>query len=137
MEQNIRYSLPIADRVMVMKTGGVGYEGDPEPLTEPTIETPAPAVVATPGLRLQDDLDEQLLPIFLEEAQDQLSELTVQLRLWRGDLDSDAQPHAVARLLHTFKGNARMAGAMNLGEFTHLLESRVEDILRAGTATPA
>ncbi|MGA9395424.1 MAG: Hpt domain-containing protein [Azonexus sp.] len=109
----------------------------PEPLTEPTIETPAPAVVATPGLRLQDDLDEQLLPIFLEEAQDQLSELTVQLRLWRGDLDSDAQPHAVARLLHTFKGNARMAGAMNLGEFTHLLESRVEDILRAGTATPA
>lgn len=34
VEQNIRYSLPIADRVMVMKTGGVGYEGDPEPLTD-------------------------------------------------------------------------------------------------------
>ena len=90
-----------------------------------------------PATRLKDDLDEQLLPIFLEEAQDQLRELTVQLRLWRGDLASDAQPHAIARLLHTFKGNARMAGAMNLGEFTHLLESRVEDVLRAGAATPA
>ena len=93
---------------------------------------------ATPAVkRLQDELDEQLLPIFLEEAQDQLRELTVQLRLWRGDLASDAQPHAIARLLHTFKGNARMAGAMNLGEFTHLLESRVEDVLRSGAATPA
>ncbi|WP_269634784.1 hypothetical protein [Paracoccus sphaerophysae] len=34
MEQNIRYSLPIADRAIVMKTGGVVYEGDPEPLTD-------------------------------------------------------------------------------------------------------
>ena len=107
----------------------------PEPVA-PTVEAIAPVPQAAVP-RLQDELDEQLLPIFLEEAQDQLRELTVQLRLWRGDLDSDAQPHAIARLLHTFKGNARMAGAMNLGEFTHLLESRVEDVLRAGSATPA
>jgi chemosensory pili system protein ChpA (sensor histidine kinase/response regulator) len=102
------------------------------PIAETAAPTPLPAMP-----RLQDELDEQLLPIFLEEAQDQLRELTVQLRLWRGGLDSDAQPHAIARLLHTFKGNARMAGAMNLGEFTHLLESRVEDTLRVGSATPA
>ena len=107
-----------------------------EPAAQPAVETAVPAT-AVPAARLKDDLDEQLLPIFLEEAQDQLRELTVQLRLWRGDLASDAQPHAIARLLHTFKGNARMAGAMNLGEFTHLLESRVEDVLRAGAATPA
>ena len=107
-----------------------------EPAAQPAVETAVPAT-AVPAARLKDDLDEQLLPIFLEEAQDQLRELTLQLRLWRGDLASDAQPHAIARLLHTFKGNARMAGAMNLGEFTHLLESRVEDVLRAGAATPA
>ena len=105
----------------------------PEPATEAAVQQAAAPAVK----RLQDELDEQLLPIFLEEAQDQLRELTVQLRLWRGDLASDAQPHAIARLLHTFKGNARMAGAMNLGEFTHLLESRVEDVLRSGAATPA
>ena len=102
------------------------------PVVETVVPAPQPSVP-----RLQDELDEQLLPIFLEEAQDQLRELTVQLRLWRGDLASDAQPHAIARLLHTFKGNARMAGAMNLGEVTHLLESHVEDVLRAGSATLA
>ena len=87
-----------------------------EPAAQPAVETAVPAT-AVPAARLKDDLDEQLLPIFLEEAQDQLRELTLQLRLWRGDLASDAQPHAIARLLHTFKGNARMAGAMNLGEW--------------------
>ena len=110
--------------------------GAPEEAAPPAGEVVAQAPVVVVA-RLKDDLDEHLLPIFLEEAQDQLRELTVQLRLWRGDPASDAQPHAIARLLHTFKGNARMAGAMNLGEFTHLLEARVEDVLRAEAATPA
>ncbi len=86
-------------------------------------------------LQLQDEFDEQLLPIFLEEADEQLGELTAQLRNWRSSLNQDGAPRAIARLLHTFKGNARMAGAMNLGEMTHLLETRVEQALRAGAAT--
>lgn len=96
-----------------------------------------PAVVPTPQLpQLTDELDEQLLPLFLEEATDQLRDLTTQLRAWRAEPANDAAPRAIARLLHTFKGNARMAGAMNLGEVTHLLETRVEEAMRAGPATP-
>ncbi len=87
--------------------------------------------------QLTDELDEQLLPIFLEEAVDQLRDLTTQLRAWREEPAGDVAPHAIARLLHTFKGNARMAGAMNLGEATHALEGRVEEAMRAGAATPA
>lgn len=102
----------------------------------PVLETPQVAEV--PALpQLTDELDEQLLPIFLEEAADQLRELTIQLRAWRSEPEGEAAPHAIARLLHTFKGNARMAGAMNLGELTHLLETRIEDALHAGPATPA
>ena len=85
---------------------------------------------------LNDEIDEQLLPLFLEEAADQLRDLTTQLRLWRAESSSDTAPRAIARLLHTFKGNARMAGAMNLGEVTHLLETRVDEAMRAGQATP-
>lgn len=95
-----------------------------------------PAEVVAPKLpQLTDELDEQLLPIFLEEAVDQLRDLTTQLRAWKNDLASDAPPQAIARLLHTFKGNARMAGAMNLGELTHLLETRVQEVVRAGLPT--
>lgn len=92
---------------------------------------------AAPAIILKDEIDEEMLAMFLEESQDQLRELNLQLRLWRENPASEAQPHAIARLLHTFKGNARMAGAMNLGQFTHLLESRIEEALGAGQATPA
>ena len=86
---------------------------------------------------LKDEFDEQLLPIFLEEAGDLLRDLTAQLRAWRGDPTDQSVAHAIGRLLHTFKGSSRMAGAMNLGELTHLLETRVEDAMKAGSANGA
>ena len=100
----------------------------------PPEEGPAAAPAAAMR-RLQDDFDEQLLPVFLDEVPDLFRHLTDQLRAWRDDPAADAAPRAIARLLHTFKGNARMAGAMNLGEFTHLLEARVEEVLRPGAVT--
>lgn len=103
--------------------------------SEPVVEeTQAPA---EPVRQLTDELDEQLLPIFLEEAAEQVRELTEQLRAWRIGPGEDAPPRAIARLLHTFKGNARMAGAMNLGEATHLLETRVQEAIKAGSASSA
>lgn len=106
-------------------------------LAEPEIAAePIPAAPAQPVHHLTDELDEQLLPIFLEEAADQLRDLTTQLRAWRAEPAGDAAPHAIARLLHTFKGNARMAGAMNLGELTHQLETRVDEVMRGGKASP-
>ena len=105
----------------------------------PVVDEPVPTQLApaAPLPQLTDELDEQLLPIFLEEAADQLRDLTAQLRNWRGEPAGEAAPHAIARLLHTFKGNARMAGALNLGEVTHQLESRVEEAMRVGVASPA
>ncbi len=101
----------------------------------PTLEVESVVAPVLDLPQLTDELDEQLLPIFLEEAADQLRDLTEQLRIWRVDPAGDAAPHAIGRLLHTFKGNARMAGAMNLGEVTHLLETRVEEAMRVGPAS--
>ena len=66
-----------------------------------------------------------------------MRELTAQSRIWRDHLNEEAAPRAIARLLHTFKGNARMAGAMNLGEVTHLLETRVHEAIKTGGVVPA
>ena len=41
------------------------------------------------------------------------------------------------RALHTVKGSARMAGAMRLGQHTHALETQIENMLHAGTSSPA
>jgi chemosensory pili system protein ChpA (sensor histidine kinase/response regulator) len=79
-------------------------------------------------LRLTDDLDPQLLPVFLEEAQDLLSEVGADLRHWRANPEDQEAALRLKRLLHTLKGSARMAGAMTIGEIVHGIESHVDQL---------
>lgn len=72
-----------------------------------------------------DEIDAQLLPIFVEEAETLVPETSAQLRAWRAAPDDTAACAALRRSLHTIKGSARMVGAMRLGELTHVMESRV------------
>jgi len=74
---------------------------------------------------IKDDLDEQLLPVFLEEAEELMPFIGTQLRAWRDAPEDKAAPQALNRALHTLKGSARMAGAMRMGELTHRMETRV------------
>jgi chemosensory pili system protein ChpA (sensor histidine kinase/response regulator) len=91
---------------------------------EPVLAIP-PAPAADPLADVHDDVDEQVLPIFLEEAAELFPQAGEQLRAWRR-APANAEPvQALRRTLHTFKGSARMAGAMRLGELTHLMESRL------------
>lgn len=78
-----------------------------------------------PQLTMQDDLDEQLLPIFIEEANDLMPAIAQGLRDWRANPGDGAISQNLQRGLHTLKGSARMAGAMRLGELTHRLETSV------------
>ena len=84
---------------------------------------------------LNDELDEQLLPIFLEEAAEINQAISSQLRAWRDDPASTEIVRVLARQMHTLKGSARMAGAMTLGEIAHALETRIGDVAKAGVAT--
>jgi chemosensory pili system protein ChpA (sensor histidine kinase/response regulator) len=96
---------------------------------------PAPARESKGGREqrvMQDDIDPQLLPVFLEEAQQLLPQIGADLRDWKAK-PADAQvSRSLQRALHTLKGSARMAGAIRLGELTHLMESRIEAALEAG-----
>jgi chemosensory pili system protein ChpA (sensor histidine kinase/response regulator) len=90
----------------------------------PDLKMAAPAPVFE-RREVTDELDEQLLPIFLEEADTLLPETSAQLREWRAAPGESAARNALQRSLHTIKGSARMVGAMRLGELTHVMESRV------------
>ena len=94
---------------------------------------PAMPPAASPLLPLTDEIDEQLLPIFLEEALDLAQSISRELRAWRSAPANNESVRLLERLLHTLKGSARMAGAMNLGEIAHAIETRVEQA--AGRAT--
>ena len=86
--------------------------------------------------RPADEVDPQLAPLFLEEADELLHQLDADLRAWREAPQDQEIGQRMARLLHTFKGGARMCGAMGIGELAHSMETRIEQALSAGSAQP-
>ncbi|MBA3903528.1 MAG: hybrid sensor histidine kinase/response regulator [Rhodocyclaceae bacterium] len=121
---------------------GAGAVPEPAALEKPEA---APEIAAAPEaepaperrkLRLHDDIDEQLLPIFLEEAVDLIREIGAELRGWHENPADREAANTLARLLHTLKGSARMAGAMGMGELVHSMETRLEEAVAANAVTP-
>jgi chemosensory pili system protein ChpA (sensor histidine kinase/response regulator) len=120
-------------------------EHEPEPEPERISEPPAPpaqpsadADIALPAEPVfADELDPDLLPVFLEEAADLLPQIGDGLRRWQQDPSDTGVAQALLRALHTAKGSARMAGAMRMGQHTHALETQIENMLHAGATSPA
>jgi len=88
--------------------------------------------VGARGIVIKDELDADLLPVFLEEGRDMLPQVGEKLRGWQENMTNASFPQALLRLLHTIKGSARMAGAMGLGQHMHEMETRIEAIMHAG-----
>ena len=144
---------PPATEESSVEAAGTGVS--PGPSTEPA---PAPAAgeAAAPGLidvralladvkpagpapvferrEVADEIDEQLLPIFLEEAESLVPDTAAQLRAWKATPNGLAARAALRRNLHTIKGSARMVGAMRLGELTHVMEARVIAVIEGQLA---
>jgi chemosensory pili system protein ChpA (sensor histidine kinase/response regulator) len=114
------------------------------------LESPPPAEPSPPPARpragkaaggreqraLHDDIDEQLLPVFLEEAQELVPAIGGDLRDWKANPADEHAAQSLRRALHTLKGSARMAGVIRLGELTHLMESRIEAAIDASQFPP-
>ena len=81
---------------------------------------------------MKDDIDQQLLPIFLEEAETLVPHIGSDLRDWKANPSDQNISDSLRRGLHTLKGSARMAGAIRLGELTHIIESQIEAAIERG-----
>jgi chemosensory pili system protein ChpA (sensor histidine kinase/response regulator) len=86
-------------------------------------------IEGTEDIDAVDAVDAELFPIFEEEGQDLLPQLSAKLRDWARRPGETAHAAACMRTLHTLKGGARLAGAMRLGEMAHRLETRIEQLL--------
>ncbi|WP_018230962.1 hybrid sensor histidine kinase/response regulator [Methyloversatilis universalis] len=106
----------------------------PPPENTLAVELPRPSPLPVPPRlpaaddtpRVADDIDPQLLPIFLEEAHDLLGEIGHELRAWREEAGQLSASDALRRQLHTLKGSARMAGVMRFGDLVHSMEGVIE-----------
>jgi chemotaxis protein histidine kinase CheA len=73
---------------------------------------------------VEDDIDQELLPLFLEEADELYPQIGNTLQAMRAQSDDALQARKLQRSLHTLKGSARMAGAMRVGELVHRMEAQ-------------
>ncbi len=70
-----------------------------------------------------DDVDEEILAIFIEEADELVEEIDESINEWSTDTGTDSHLKNLLRHLHTLKGGARLAGLASLGEYTHDFET--------------
>src|SRR5450759_2086185 len=110
--------------------GGANAEvrGDSAAVLQPVVRTivkPADEEAGEDKPQVYDDLDDQLLPVFLEEADELGPKIGEGLRAWRESPQDEQQVQSLKRLLHTMKGSSRMVGAMRIGEIAHEMEDRV------------
>ncbi|MEP7068486.1 MAG: Hpt domain-containing protein [Usitatibacter sp.] len=75
--------------------------------------------------KIKDDVDRDLLPVFLEEAREIIPAVSEGVRRWKAAPSDHAPAAELGRHLHTLKGSARMTGLMRLGELAHVLEERI------------
>ena len=71
------------------------------------------------------DVDDDLIDIFLEEAEELLEDCEASIRRLDESVDDTASMQELQRHMHTLKGGARMATLTPLGDVTHVLESMV------------
>ncbi|HXA47486.1 MAG TPA: Hpt domain-containing protein, partial [Burkholderiaceae bacterium] len=129
---------PEPESVAAEEPAVAAHEHVPAPFVEPVFtHEDDTAIDPAVLLLLKDELDADLLPVFLEEGRDMFPQLGQELRTWQKNLTDVAAPQATLRLLHTLKGSARMAGAMSLGQHMHEMETRIEQLTRSGHPSAA
>ena len=75
-----------------------------------------------------DEIDAELLEIFLEEAQEIMEAAGVALQRWQSEPENLRDVAELQRELHTLKGGARMAEMADVADLCHELESIYEGL---------
>ena len=129
--------LPMADEPAAIEPAPPPEMAVPPPVS--LVESLAGPAAERPGARADafddeedidavDAIDTDLFPIFEEEAEELLPQLQSRLRDWFDQPGDAGSAAACMRTLHTFKGGARLSGAMRLGEMAHRLETAIEHL---------
>ncbi len=116
---------PVAEAVEVaVEAAPVAEEAAPVAEAVTTVEVAHVRRAAESDLR--DVIDTDLFPLFEEEGVEIINGLSQVVRAWGADPTNTEHQRQIMRHLHTFKGGARMAGAMRLGDMAHTMESDIE-----------
>ncbi|MFO7858497.1 MAG: Hpt domain-containing protein, partial [Ectothiorhodospiraceae bacterium] len=78
---------------------------------------------------LADDMDQEILDIYLEEIDECMETIQEAYPRWRGDPDNHDALVTIRRMFHTLKGSGRLAGALLVGELAWSVERMLNRVI--------
>ncbi|MDF1693228.1 MAG: Hpt domain-containing protein [Zhongshania sp.] len=106
----------------------------PLPMAEPEVADHAGAAeVVAPAVQSYsaDDIDPEIIEIFMEEAHDLLESMDESIHRFSENREDQRQLDDIQRHLHTLKGGARLSGMTALGDLSHEFETAIATALMA------
>lgn len=98
------------------------------PVVEPIQSPVVPEVVKEPSL-LDDTIDDEIIEIFMEEAEEAYETISELLPVWIANISNDDPLKEIRRAYHTLKGSGRLVGAIDLGEFAWAFENMLNRVI--------
>ncbi len=104
-----------------------------------TVSVQADAPVLNAGFdAVGDEIDDEIREIFLEEFQEEITNLDELLAPWKRTPENGELLRPIRRVFHTLKGSGRLVGAKTLGEFSWHVENMLNRVLDGSRpASPA
>ena len=116
-------------------------EVEPEPIEieeAPAEEAPAAPAAPESVSSVADELDDEILEIFVEEVEEELERINELLPKWQASTSDSEALLELRRSFHTLKGSGRLVGASIIGEFAwafeNLLNRVIDNTISAGAA---
>jgi len=98
----------------------------PDAEAAPPANTPPPAPTA---MELPEDIDEEIVEIFMEEAEEEYQNISRLLPQWQANPADEATLKDLRRSFHTLKGSGRLVGAKDVGEFAWAFENMLNRVI--------
>jgi chemosensory pili system protein ChpA (sensor histidine kinase/response regulator) len=76
-----------------------------------------------------EDIDEEIMEIFIEEAGEEVATIGELLPRWLADNEDQEALITVRRSFHTLKGSGRLVGALLIGEFSWAFENLLNRVI--------
>lgn len=101
----------------------------PEQEAAPEPAAAAPSSPVSVMAATEDEIDDEILEIFFEEAGEEMASLNENFPRWKANPEDTEAMTTVRRSLHTLKGSGRMVGAMQIGEYAWAFENLLNRVI--------
>ena len=99
------------------------------PVIETGVESIAEPPVPSADKPALEDIDPEILEIFVEEAREELESLEIMLPRWKSNPDDCDALTTFRRSFHTLKGSGRLVGAKTIGELAWSIENMLNRLI--------